>query len=75
VIREREKSSSNQVESPREARGRLGLGMWVLVGWIFLWGGGVYPSVARESVCKKLKLKEINGIPLEHDEEYSSASD
>jgi hypothetical protein len=32
-------------------------------------GRGVYPSVVRERVCKRIKLKEINGVPLEHDGE------
>jgi hypothetical protein len=36
--------------------------------WTF-WGEGVYPSVVRERVCKRMNLKEINDVPLEHDGE------
>lgn len=37
--------------------------------WTFFVGRGVYPSVVRERVCKRVKLKEINGVPLEDDGE------
>jgi hypothetical protein len=36
--------------------------------WTFL-GEGVYPSVVRERVHKRMNLKEINDVPLEHDGE------
>jgi hypothetical protein len=38
-------------------------------------GRGVYSPVVRESVCKRMKLKEINGVPLEHDRKEGFASD
>jgi hypothetical protein len=35
----------------------------------------VYPSVVRERVCRRMKLKEINGAPLDDDGTDGPASD
>jgi hypothetical protein len=42
---------------------------------LFVGGRGVYPSVARKRVRNGLKVKEINGVPWEHDGEDEPARD
>jgi hypothetical protein len=49
--------------------------LYFFAAGLFVGGRGVYPSVEKESACKRLKVKEINGAPLEHDGEDEPTRD
>jgi hypothetical protein len=38
-------------------------------------GRGVYPSVGKEGVCKEMKGKGIDGVPLGHNGDEGTTSD